>query len=299
MTATARRVDPGWLALRRVADGRAREATAHSLVAALQGYLEVRAERGAVELVDVGAGTGAGAAWLSARIRLAQRWRLVDIDPALLSAASPVAGARAEPIAADVSHFGRLLEHRPADAVTCQALLDLLPQRDLRSVLAPAIACRAAVVASLTVTGVTRLSPRHGDDALVAEAFNAHQQRSGRFGPRATTHAAAILAAAGYAVTTAGTPWLLAGADRALIETWLDGRAAAAADQRPRYHQRITRWLKDRRASAAHGDLRVTVDHLDVLALPPRGDRRRPGGLPPGELPPGDLPPGGRQTCPS
>jgi hypothetical protein len=271
MRSPVTRVDPGWLALRGPADARARSAHTDALVAELARHLLARfagVER-AARLVDVGAGTGAGAGWLRWRLPVAQSWRLIDRDADLLAAAPPVLGGWARPVVAEVAELPGLLARRPTDVLTCQALLDLLTADEIDALLAPATGSGAAVLLSLTVTGRVTLGPHHPDDDLVDRAFNAHQHRSGRLGPDAGDHAAAVLRRHGYAVTAAATPWRLGRADRSLTAAWLHGRAEAATEQSPRDAGPIARWLDDRLGAARRGDLIATVGHVDVLGIPP------------------------------
>lgn len=271
MTAPATRVDPAWLSLRGPADARARTAHGEAMVADLSRHLLGRfAGAGrAVRLIDVGAGTGAGAAWLRWRLPVAQSWRLLDRDAALLAAAPPVAHGWARPVVADLADLPGLLADRPADVVTCQALLDLLTADQVDALLRPAALSGAAVLLSLTVTGRVALSPHHPADEVVNRAFNAHQHRSGRLGPEAGDRAAAVLRRHGYTVTAVATPWRLGRADRELTAAWLRGRAEAAIEQSPPDAGRISGWLDRRLTAAARGDLVATIGHVDVLGLPP------------------------------
>lgn len=268
MTAGTTSVDPAWLALRGPADHRARGARADSLAHEFGRWLRRTRPGAPARLVDVGAGTGAGAAWLHARIPLEQRWRLLDLDPDLLALAEPVREGWAQPVVADLTSLGGLLVEDPADGVTCQALLDVLTGPAIRAVVEPAVASRAALLAALTVTGRVSVIPEHPADALVTRAFNAHQRRDGRLGPDAGAFAADRLREHGYAVRTAATPWCLDGRDRALTDAWLCGRAEAALEQQPDERDRIGEWLAERRSTARRGLLTAVVDHVDVLGIP-------------------------------
>lgn len=268
MTAGITSVDPGWLALRGPADDRARRAGANGLADELGRWLRRARPEGPARLVDVGAGTGAGAVWLRPRIQLDQRWRLLDLDPDLLALAEPVREGWAEPVVADLGRLGDLLAEEPADGVTCQALLDVLTGPAVRAVVDPTVSSRAALLAALTVTGRVSVIPDHPDDALVTRAFNAHQRRDGRLGPDAAAFLADRLREHGYAVRTAATPWCLDGQDRALTDAWLCGRAEAALEQEPAERDRISAWLAERRSAARRGLLAAVVDHVDVLGIP-------------------------------
>lgn len=263
-------VDPHWLSLRGPADARARTTFAADLAAGLAAHLSVRlSDDGEVaRLLDVGAGTGAGAAWLRARLPVNQDWRLVDHDPGLLAAASPTVEGWARGVVADVGDLAGLLADEPAHVVTCQALLDVLTEDEVDAMLAAATASGAALMLGLNVTGAVALAPPHHDDDLVAGAFNAHQRRAGRLGPDAGAHAARVLREHGYAVSVAATPWQLGATESALTRAWLQGYAAAALEQDPGRADRIGRWQRSREKAAGDGELRVVVGHVDVLGVP-------------------------------
>lgn len=269
MIHSATPVDPAWLALRGPADDRARSATGGALADELARWLQRRQRDMPARLVDVGAGTGAGALWLRRRMRLPQQWRLLDHDPDLLALAQPVRLGWAEPVVADLAQLPRLLAQDPADALTCQALLDLLTADACRALIDAAIPCHAAVLAGLTVTGEVRLSPAHGDDAAVLAAFNSHQQRAGRLGPTAGSFTARTLRSHGYTLLSARTPWRLGPPEEELLSAWLAGYAQAAAEQVRADQGPIARWLAARLQDARRGRLVVSVGHVDLLGLPP------------------------------
>lgn len=270
--APANGVDPGWLSLRGPADIRARTTYAGDLTTRLNRHLtrRLRDEHGVVRLVDVGAGTGTGARWLRERLPWEQDWRLVDHDPRLLAAVPTMGEGWARGVVAGVADLSALLADEPAHVVTCQALLDILTTDETDAVISPAVASDAALLLSLNVTGEVDISPPHPDDELVAEAFDAHQRRAGRLGPDAGAYAARVLTGHGYAVTMAATSWHLGAAESALTREWLEGRAFAAAEQRPDQADRIGRWHEDRDRLAKRGELTAVVGHVDVLALPAR-----------------------------
>jgi hypothetical protein len=265
-------VDPGWLTLRGPADVRARATYASGLTALLNRHLtdRLRDDHGVVRLVDVGAGTGTGAGWLRDRLPWEQDWRLVDHDPRLLAVAPASGEGWARVVVAGVADLPALLADEPAHVVTCQALLDILTPDEADAVIAPAVASGAALLLSLNVTGEVEISPPHPDDGFVADAFDAHQRRAGRLGPDAGDYAARVLRAHGYDVTMAATSWQLGAAETALTRVWLEGRASAAAEQRPDHAVRIGRWLENRDWLAQQGSLTAVVGHVDVLAVPAR-----------------------------
>jgi len=285
-------VDPSWLRLRGPADTRARTRFASGLVDDLARHLnglvtdgvdERRIDRSDVDgsdvvrLVDVGAGTGAGARWLRDRLRdrlpTPQHWRLVDHDPGLLACAGPTTDRWAHGVVATVEHLPGLLAGEPADVVSCQALLDVLTAPEVDAMVGPTSLSGAAVLLALSVTGEVTLSPLHHDDEMVAEAFDAHQRRAARLGPDGGAYAAHGLRRQGYTVTMAATPWHLGAADTDLLRAWLQGRADAAAEQSPGMGDRIRTWQESRDRQARRGELSAVVGHVDVLGIPPRPGR--------------------------
>src|SRR5207344_2679470 len=77
-------VNPGWLAARAAADTSARAATVGTLLLELINHLiETVDRRDGLEIIDLGAGTGANQRWLAPRLPLRQRWIHLDHDPVI------------------------------------------------------------------------------------------------------------------------------------------------------------------------------------------------------------------------
>ena len=64
------------------------------------------------------------------------------------------------------------------------------------------------------------------------------------------------------------SPWGLE-AQRELTAAWLDGWVSAACDQDPGLRELAPAYLSRRLGQLAAGELGVTVDHADLLAVPP------------------------------
>ena len=117
-----------------------------------------------------------------------------------------------------------------------------------------------------------RLSWRPGlaEDEQVRARFLRHQRRDKGFGPALGPHAAAHLAARlealGHEVAVETSDWRLGAADRPLLEAMLEGVIAAAGEIRQ--DEALAGWAARRRRQLAQGELRLTVGHLDLLALP-------------------------------
>ncbi|GAA3244225.1 trans-aconitate methyltransferase [Pseudonocardia petroleophila] len=251
---------PDWLALREPADADARSAELAGRAAALAPTV-VR---------DLGCGTGSMARWLAPLLPGSPRWVLHDRDPALLARAVADTPS-AEGAAGDLTTL-RAADLAGTSLVTASALLDLLTADEVDALAAACAGAGCAALLALSVTGEVGIVPPDPLDAVVAAAFDAHQRRTvdGRtlLGPDAGPVAAAAFARHGMTVQTRPSPWRL-GADRAeLAEEWLRGWIAAAVEQRPDLGREAGRYLRRRLVARAAGVLRVTVGHVDVLAVP-------------------------------
>jgi hypothetical protein len=263
-------VDAGWLAARAAADASARAATLGRLLPELINYLiETADPAGVLEIIDLGAGTGANQRWLAPRLPFKQRWIHLDHDP-VISRWLPLS-ADTMIIDAGVETLGQVLAGRSTDQrlVTCSALLDVLAMDQLDAVCRAVIDNQVPTLFSLTVTGTLSLTPADARDQLLEDAFNDHQRRGGRVGPDAATLAANALCAGGFTVRTQETTWQLsASSESAFIRQLLQERLDAVVAQDSTLAAISAAWLELRRSQLALGILRIEVGHLDILALP-------------------------------
>lgn len=272
MNELERPIASDWLTLRRAADERARAASG-PLLDRLAAYFSTPGAASGVEVIDVGAGTGANQAWLAPRLGFAQRWTLLDHDPALLALAqeSRQDGAVGQPrrVVAGIEDLATLPQAAAGSAlVTCSAVLDLLSVDQLDA-FCDFLALRGIpALLSLSVTGVVELSPRHRLDDVVNATFNDHQRRGSLAGPEAVGHVAERLRAAGMEVHLADTDWILGPTDGALIRRYLQDRADAVMEHENAGDTGAGRWLADRLSLEREGALNVRVGHQDLLCLP-------------------------------
>jgi hypothetical protein len=230
---------------------------------------------GVLEIIDLGAGTGANQRWLAPRLPFQQRWIHLDHDPTI---------SRSQPlphhtviIDGSVEALERLLADGTSDhrLVACSALLDVLTTGHLDAVCRAVINNQVPALFSLSVTGTQSISPMDSHDQLLLAAFNDHQRRAGRAGPDATTLAVDTLCTGGFTVRIQETPWQLAtSSDSAFVEQLLQERLDAAVAQDPSLAAVATAWLELRRAQLELGVLRIEVGHCDILALPGLPSRR-------------------------
>ena len=260
-----------WLALRAAADDAARST-------ALAARLARLLPPGPIVLHDLGAGTGGMARWLAPRLPGPQEWVLRDGDPGILDHLDleAVGDDTGRPIRLTaLVELLEALETRAfagASAVTASALLDVVTLEEAVRIVRACVAAGAPALFSLSVTGTVVIEPPDALDAVLGDAFNAHQRRQvgGRrlLGPDAPTILARLFADARWHVRTAATPWHLGPEDTLLIAAWLDGWIAAAVEQRPELADQGRSCLARRTAQLAGGALRGTVSHQDVLAWP-------------------------------
>jgi hypothetical protein len=243
-----------WLRLREPYDHAARSGTLADRF--------VEAVGPAPRLADLGAGTGSNLRYLAPRLPAAQRWLLVDHDPALLEQ------ARARPAVALECRILNLAAALPESGVwtgiTAAALLDLASAAWLDRL---AAWCRGVpLLMALSVDGRLAWEPEEPDDAAVRERFFAHQRSDKGFGPAlgaaAAPYLAERLAAEGQRVSVERSDWRLGPADAPLLAATLDGIVAVQAAG-------LERWAAARRRQLAAGELRLAVGHVDLLALPP------------------------------
>ena len=290
-----------WLASREPADAAARSATITDAIVARF------ARRSLARVLDLGAGTGANARYLAPHLPARQAWLLVDYDEALLSAvpdrlrawaaragwtahvdgprAVTVAGAGREHLfetrAANLASLDdpRLFEAR--DLVTASALLDLVSDAWLGSLVARCREASADVLFALSYDGRLHCTPEDSGDAEIRRLVNAHQRRDKGFGPalgpNAASRAADALAAAGYTVHAGQSDWVLTPDTAALQAALIEGWARAAAECAPGDADAIRRWEARRLIHAARGVSTLVVGHVDLAAwLPDGGDRYTP-----------------------
>ncbi|MET3950329.1 class I SAM-dependent methyltransferase [Arthrobacter sp. UYEF36] len=273
---------PEWLALREPADHRARDADLEQQMAAHF------AARSHVSVVDLGCGSGSNLRGTAQFLPDHQSWRLVDYDAQLLTLArhrlvewaddSRTEGAllrlrkdhkhvNVSFVEADLTReLAQVLTPAP-DLVTAAALFDLVSEPWLELFTAALGAAGLPLYTVLSYDGRQEWQPPHPQDGRVLRAFNSHQQWDKGFGPatgpRAATVLSGLLEARGYAVHTAGSPWLLGPDDLDLRHELATGIAAAALETQELTTEEIDGWLAARREPG-----QATIGHTDIFATP-------------------------------
>ena len=219
---------------------------------------------------DLGGGSGAMGRWLAPRLPGPQHWVVHDRDEALLelAVADPPGGAAVTVEARRVRHHAASsrADLAGADLVVASALLDLLTADELARMLGACPAC--PMLLALTVVGRVAFTPADPLDAALAAAFDRHQRRGRRLGPDAVATAVDMLEGTGAEVVVRPSPWRLDAAQADLTAAWLGGWVAAACEQEPALAGTADAYRDRRLAQLAAGELRVLVDHADLLVLP-------------------------------
>ena len=130
MTSDPVRAGPGWLQLREPADAEARSGE-------LVDILRSRLPTGALEIHDLGAGTGSMARWLAPRLEGRQRWVLHDRDAGLLRLADRLPVPRS----------------RDGAAVTLQTRVDDITGPDAGELAAASLITASALLDMFTAGG--------------------------------------------------------------------------------------------------------------------------------------------------
>jgi SAM-dependent methyltransferase len=279
-----RAFDAAWLALREPCDHAARSADLADRFAAALG-----AEP---SLLDLGCGAGSNIRYLAPRIRGPQRWLAVDHDPALLDAAHAALldwGDRQRWLSRDDGNG--LTIARPDGEIAVGFVVgdlarDALPDRDgVAGLSASALLdltsaawldnfvnwCRERpVLMALSFEGRLEFEPAAPEDRTIRERFVAHQRTDKGFGPAlgpdAAPYLADRLAACGHGVALEPADWRLGPEDQPLLAATLEGIVRAVREMAD--DPGLERWATWRRQQLAADDLRLTVGHLDLLALP-------------------------------
>jgi SAM-dependent methyltransferase len=248
-----------WLRLREPYDHAARSASLAASFAEALGP--------APRLIDLGCGTGSNLRYLAQRLPAAERWLLVDHDPALLEEARATLAKSVVNVCFETLDLSQKLPDLSGwTGVTASALLDLASAAWLDR-LARWCRGRPALMA-LTFDGRLSWQPAADADETIRLRFLAHQQTDKGFGPALGPDAAAYfvrrLEAEGRHVSLETSDWRLGPADAPLLTATLEGIIAAVAEP----VELLERWAALRRRQLVAGELHLTVGHIDLLVLP-------------------------------
>jgi hypothetical protein len=283
-----------WLRLRECADTAARSASVTRAITSVIGAGK------SVKVLDLATGTGSNLRFLVPRLSGRQSWLVVDRDPTVLAEVQARTSAWGAPrryeVRADAGGFiiyGDRLECKVEtrqldlgnldelnmfagrDIVTASALLDLVSETWLATLVAGCKAVGAAGLFAMTYNGYSCCSPLEPEDDMVRNLLNRHQKTDKGLGGQAAGPAAAecavrAFAEAGYRVRTAPSDWTLGSGERELQHQLIEGWAEAATAMAPGDAEQVKRWRGRRLAHVEADRSRLVVGHLDVAAWLPR-----------------------------
>lgn len=269
-----------WLALREPLDAASRAADL------AQVWVEHRAGQARdsrLEVVDLGAGTGANLRYLAPLLGGSQQWLLVEQDPLLLDALpgrmrtwvqtrAPQVKCDVRSIALDLATRLDQLPLPNGCLITASALLDLVSEPWLRALAERAASAAATVWFALTYDGRIQCSPAEPEDAEVRELFNAHQLTDKGFGPAlgpgAARMAQQLFLQHGYRVHCAPSDWHIGADQPALQHALLQGWCDAACEIARGRTAALRSWLARRQRHAEAGRSQLLVGHVDMLGSP-------------------------------
>ena len=283
-----------WLSLRESVDHRSRNSLLQEKVI---DYLHQIADSkdGAIQIIDLGSGTGSNLRALAPLIHRNQQWTLIDYDPLLLNSARQKLCAWADSTITDVKKNDsddfttvkpltliknqhqitvEFLQNdlaknlpavlsRPADLITAAAFFDLVAFDWLDQF------CKllqSPLYAVLTYNGEERWLPEDPRDTEILKAFHSHQARDKGFGPAAGPLALGLLkqllAQRDFHIKTGASPWILGPDDSLLIAELARGTAKAAAETKLVSHETSEQWGEYRSQS-----LQCEIGHDDLFAI--------------------------------
>jgi SAM-dependent methyltransferase len=246
-----------WLRLREPYDHAARSA------ALVRRWAEVLPQR-ELTVLDLGCGLGSNLRFTAPLLDRPQHWLLADHDQALLDAqpAAP-AGVRVERQCLDLDDPA--VPWPEADALTTQALLDLVGVPWLERLVGYLERRSVPLLAALSVDGRVGWHPSHPDDERVMRSFRSHQLTDRGFGaslgPRAASWLAGRLSGAGFVVELCEADWQIPGSHPEMMHAMVTGIAHAAQEAGSGPLEAWSQWRLQ------HTE-RLVVGHLELLALP-------------------------------
>ena len=245
---------PDWLALREPYDRAAR-----SRALAVE-FLDALPDR--PRLVDLGAGAGSNARFLSMATQKQIAWQFIDRDTGLLARIADLDGAK---ICADFARSPVRIDLSDCDGLTASAFFDLVSEDWFRRFVAHVSG--HPLLLALTVDGRFTWQPEDEADALLMRRFAADMQRDKGFGPAMGFDAPRLmidcLQRAGYRVTSAPSAWRLGPEDTAMLTAVCGFVGDVAGDGLA-----AETWRLRRKLSITEKHLSVSIGHMDILALP-------------------------------
>ena len=284
-----------WLRRRESADAAARSA------ALTQAIVDALPAGEPLRILDLATGRGSNVRFLTGHLPGSQHWLAVDRSVELLAALGESMGEWGAERGYTVSREGQLCSIRGTDVecrvgtkqmdlgtlnqpeifagrhlVTASALLDLVSESWLVTLVARCREVGAAAIFTISYNGRSSCFPDEAEDGQIRDLMNQHQKTDKGLGgpaagPDAVECARRCFEEAGYCVRREPSNWILTSADAEVQRTLIDGWAQAATEMAPERSRLIESWRARRLAHVDAGCSHLVVGHDDLAAWLPRG----------------------------
>ena len=227
-------------------------------------------------VLDLGAGTGNSMRWFRQHLQPQLtgrdlRWILLDTDQAALQTAAQTM-PDAKTIVAPITELPQIVDDLLLQGtesgqllITGSAVLDVFTAADLDTITRTLVKHSGLGLFLLSITGDWQLTPADPEDAVINQAFAAHQLRDGKLGADSPDVLLAAAQQAGATVESMDSPWWMkAPRDQEFMVQFLSERIEAVIEEAPQLRTVAADWLNRRFAQLADG-LTVEVDHLDLF----------------------------------
>ena len=256
-----------WLSAREPVDHKARSE------AVLAGVASWFMNDTALNITDIGSGTGSTLRALKPILPHKLSWHLVDHDDTLLDVAKKEAGQdKVEFSLADLSKSLDALFDKSPDLITTSAFLDLVSADWLNSMVKEITSRKIPFYAALTYDGRAACEPKHETDEKILKAFNTHQKTDKGFGaalgPEAADEAIRLFQEAGYIVATDPSDWVGNSDHKTFQKMLLEGWFGAACEINPASANTFKIWLDERFRLIDEENATLFVGHKDIFAVP-------------------------------
>lgn len=282
-----------WLDARESADVRARDVGIVELIGQFRNGLE------SINVVDLGAGTGALFRYLAPKLGGQQTWRFIDNSdvlrqqiPSRLTAwvaetkLSIKIGKNLWCVGNDSEKYCVFYEQKDfgkgfdefrvkpqPHLITASALLDLVSGSWIEELTAFCLRMGASFYGCLTYDGKIEWSPSHPGDTKLLQLLNQDQKRDKGLGPAlgpdSLPFVTQSLASRGFSIELASTPWVLGPDDvelqYALLSQWTKLFENAAV-WRP---QEFYNWKKFRLETMVDSGSCLEIGHYDIWSVHP------------------------------
>ena len=252
--------------------------------------------RSALNILELGAGTGSNLRYLLPYLGHQQHWLLLDNDEALLRGLPGILRSWCELQGATLdqsdekftirhTRYSATVSTRTIDLarqvddidfadtqlVTASALLDLTADTWLDALARKLVTHQCSCLFALNYSGAIQWQPELTTDQQITQLLNAHQLSDkgfgGALGPAAGNYFASKLEALGRDVHTATSQWDIAPHLMPLQHAIVDGWADAALEQNSSGADAISLWHTQRKQMIEQQLSSLKVSHVDVLSL--------------------------------